>query len=192
MVKFQLQPGHVGEAGRRSVHPHLHRCVERRNAAFGRHGQAVRSSAGVGVGLHAAGADGVVPLEFEIDGQTDVIVGVEPSVVSDLGAVPAEAFRDAVAVERSHFVGFVAAPVVDALPDHVPGFSNIGHHPGGAVGVGFRRREGGDVIALTRPLRIRGGGGGPALIHSKREIVIFVHGRIGRRDGDVAENLLEE
>ena len=192
MVKLELQTGHVGEAGRRCVHPHLHGCVEGRDASLGRHGQAVRSSAGVGVGFHATGTDGVVALEFEINGQSDVVVGVEPRIVPNLGTVPAKALRDSVAVEGGHLVGFVAASVIDALPDHVAGLSNVGHHPSGAVGVGLGRREGGDVVALTGPLRVRGGGGGPALVHSKREIVILVDGRIGRRDGDVAEDLLKE
>ncbi len=45
---------------------------------------------------------------------------------------------------------------------------------------------------MSRPLNIRGGGGGPSFVGSQREIVIFVHGGVGRGDGDVAEDLFEE
>ena len=117
---------------------------------------------------------------------------MKPSVIADLGAVPAETFRDTLAVERGHLVRFVTPAVVDALADHVLWLSDIRHHPGGGVGVGLRGWEGGDVVALARPLRRGRGGGGPTLVHAEREIVVLVHGRIGGRDGDVAENLFEE
>ena len=176
MVEFKLQSGHVGKAGRGGVHPDLYGGIKGGDASLWDDLEAVCSATGIGVGFDARGTHWVVSFQFEINGQSDVIVGVKPSIVADLGAVPAEPLRDAVAVERGHLVRFVAPAVVDALADHVLWLSNIGHHPGGGVGVGLRGWEGGDVVALARPLRGGRGGGGPPLVHAEGEIVVLVHG----------------
>ena len=51
VMELNLQAGDVGEAGRRSVDPHLHGRVEGRDASLGRHLKAVCSTPGVGVGF---------------------------------------------------------------------------------------------------------------------------------------------
>ena len=192
MVEFKLQTGRVGKTRGRCIHPNLHRCVQGGDGTFRDHFQAVGAGAGVGVRLNACGANRVVSLEFEIDDQAYVIGGVEPCIIAHFRTIPSVAFRNSVAVERCHLVGFVATAVIDALSDVIGGFSNICHDPRGGVGIGLGGWKRRDVIALARPLRVGCRGRGPSLVSSEGEVVIFVDGRICGGDGDVAENLFEE
>ena len=192
MMQFELQTRRVGETRSGGVDPHLHWRVQCGDGPFRDHVKAVRTRARIGVGFHAGRANRVVPLELEIDDQTNVISRMKPGIVSYFRAIPAVAFRDAIAVEGGHLVGFVATAIIDGLADVIGRFADVGDHPCGGVCIGFGWREGRDVIALARPLRRGGGCGGPTLVHAKREVVILVDRRIGGGDGDVAEDLLKE
>ena len=110
---------------------------------------------------------------------------MEPSIIAYFGTIPAIAFGYAIAVDGCHLIRFIATPIIDGLADAVPRFPGVGDHPRCGVGVGLWRREGRDVVALSRPLRVGRGGGCPALVDSNGEVVIFVDRRISGGDGYV-------